>query len=231
MKIDRYYLAPYVKMLRPGIRSIFRVLFHLLGKVTITGLEHVPKEGAYLIAFNHISLFDPPFVVSFWPSVPEVVGAAEVWDRRGQGALMRMYGVIPVHRGDLNRTLIRRMVGSLRSGRPLAIAPEGERSHQPGLMRAWSGVAYIAEVSNVSVVPVGVIGSTEDFFERGFRGERPPIEMRIGPEIKLPPVEGRGAVRRAARQKNADVIMAHIAAMLPLDYRGIYKDYDDLLIT
>ncbi len=229
MKIDRYNLAPPVKMLRPVIRTAFRGLFHLLGRVTITGLENIPKEGAYLIAFNHISLFDPPFVVSFWPCVSEVVGAAEVWDRRGQGALMRMYGVIPVHRGDMNRSLITRMIAALHAGRPLAIAPEGGRSREPGLMRAWPGAAYIAEVTNVPVVPVGVIGSTEDFLERGLRGKRPPIEMRIGPKIKLPSAEGRGSARRASRQKNADLIMAHIAALLPVNYRGVYKDHADLL--
>ncbi len=231
MNNDRYNIPLQVKLLRPGIRSIFRGLFHLLGKVKISGLDHIPKEGAYIIAFNHISLYDPPFVVSFWPCASEVVGAAEVWDRRGQGTLMNIYGVIPVHREDLDRSLITRMVTALRAGRPLAIAPEGGRSHQPGLMRAWSGVAYIAELTKVPVIPVGVIGSTEDFFANGIRGLRPPIEMRIGPQILLPPIEGKGATRRDARQKNADHIMAHIANLLPPNYRGVYKDYADLLIS
>lgn len=228
---DRYQLAPHVRLLRPVIRTAFRGLFHLLGKVTITGLDHIPEEGAYLVAFNHVSLFDPPLVVSFWPREPEVVGAAAVWERRGQGAIMRGYGVIPVQREHYDRSLIERMVAALRAGRPLVIAPEGKRSHQPGLMPASPGVAYIAEVAKVPVLPVGVVGSTEDFLERGFRRKRPPIEMRIGPAIKLPPVEGRGAARRDARQKNTDLLMAHIAAMLPLNYRGVYTDHADDLAT
>jgi 1-acyl-sn-glycerol-3-phosphate acyltransferase len=106
MTAENYSLAAHIRLMRPGIRSAFRGLFHLLGKITINGLDHIPNEGAYLIAYNHISLYDPPFVVSFWPCAPEVVGAAEVWERRGQGTLLRMYGVIPVHRGDYDRSLI-----------------------------------------------------------------------------------------------------------------------------
>jgi len=231
MITEHYSLAPLIRLMRPGIRSAFRGLFHLLGKITIQGLDHIPKEGAYLIAYNHVSLYDPPFVVSFWPCAPEVVGAAEVWQRRGQGTLMRMYGVIPVHRGEYDRSLIKRMIAALRAGRPLAIAPEGGRSHQPGLMPAWAGIAYIAEVTGVPVVPVGVVGSTEDFLDRGLRGKRPPIEMRIGSAIILPPVEGRGAARRAARQQNTDLIMAHIAALLPLNYRGVYNAHVNSFVT
>ncbi len=231
MTAEHYSLAPHIRLMRPGIRSAFRGLFHLLGKITIQGLDHIPNEGAYLIAYNHVSLYDPPFVVSFWPCAPEVVGAAEVWQRRGQGTILRMYGVIPVHRGDFDRSLIKRMIAALRAGRPLAIAPEGGRSHQPGLMPAWSGIAYIAEVTGVPVVPVGVVGSTEDFLDRGLRGKRPPIEMRIGSAIILPPVEGRGAARRAARQQNADLIMAHIAALLPLNYRGVYNAHVNSFVS
>ncbi|MEN8171294.1 MAG: lysophospholipid acyltransferase family protein [Chloroflexota bacterium] len=231
MICDDYYLAPHTRLLRPVIRTVFRWLFRRLGKVSISGLDHIPKDGAYLIAINHVSLFDPPFVVSFWPRAAEVVGAAEVWQRRGQGTLLRMYGVIPVHRGEIDRSLIDSMISALRSGHPLMIAPEGERSHQPGLLPAWPGVAYIAEVTGVPVLPVGVVGATEDFIELGLRGKHPPIEMRIGPPIDLPPIEGRGAERRAARQNNTNIIMSHIAAMLPLNYRGVYTDHVEAILT
>jgi hypothetical protein len=39
----------------------------------------------------------------------------------------------------------------------------------------------------------------------------------------LPSVEGSGEERRAARQSNADLVMRHIAALLPEEYWGLYK--------
>jgi hypothetical protein len=40
----------------------------------------------------------------------------------------------------------------------------------------------------------------------------------------LPPIEGKGEARRLARQRNADLLMKHIASLLPLEYRGVYAD-------
>ena len=220
---DPAYNVPInTRLLRATIRPIFRVLFNLLGRVRITGLENVPPSGAYVIAFNHISTFDGPFVVTFWPHPPEVAVAVDVWSRRGQSILVQLYGCIPVHRGHFDRKLIDTTSYVLKSGYPLAIAPEGGRSHNPGMRRALPGVAYIIDLARVPVIPVGVIGATDDFFKRGLRGERPTIGMRVGKALHLPPLKGKGATRRAARQTNADLIMRQIANLLPSEYHGVY---------
>jgi len=210
------------RIYRAIFRPVFRGIFHLISRVSISGLEFVPQSGPYLIASNHISIFEPPFVLSFWPKTSETVAAAEVWSRTGQSTLVRLYRAIPVHRGLLDREMLEAVLNVLKSGRPLYINPEGGRSHVPGLKRALPGVAFIADLAKVPVVPVGIVGSTEDFFARGIRGERPPIEMHIGQAVLLPSIEGSGKERRLARQRNADEIMEHIAALLPYEYRGAY---------
>ena len=217
------YDVPWrTRLIRVVLRGAFRVVFRLTSRVRIVGMANVPRKGAYLIAINHVSLYEPPFVVSFWPVAPEVVGAVEVWNRPGQSLLARWYGGIPVRRGQVDRQMLETVVNALRSGYPVLIAPEGGRSHQPGMRRAHPGVAYFVERTGVPVVPVGVVGSTEDFLQRALRGQKPVIEMRIGEPFNLPPVEGRGNARREARQKNADLVMARIAALLPPEYRGVY---------
>jgi len=218
------YAVPFrVHLARAILPAVFRGVFHIVSRVVITGLENVPESGAYLIAINHISLFEAPLVVSFWPVAPEVVGAAVVWDRPGQSILARLYGGIPVHRGKFDRRLIDTTIAALRSGLPLLIAPEGRRSHIPGMQSAHPGVAYLMDKAGVPVVPVGIVGSTDDFLKRALRGERPTIEMHVGPPITFPPVKGRGTARRETRQRNADVVMAHIAALLPPEYQGVYQ--------
>jgi 1-acyl-sn-glycerol-3-phosphate acyltransferase len=196
----------------------------LISNVSISGLGYIPKEGAYLIAVNHVSLFDPPLVMAFWPFAAEAVGAADVWQRPGQSLLVRWYGVIPVHRHEYDRCALQAIQVALGAGRPLMIMPEGGRSHAPGMRRAEPGVAYIVEKTNIPVVPVGVAGTTDDFFRRAMRGGRPSVHMFIGEPLRLPTVEGKGEARRLARQRNADLIMTHIAALLPFEYRGVYAD-------
>lgn len=222
-----YYVPFSTRLFRALFRPVFRGVFHLLSQVQIIGLKNVPRQGAYLIAINHVSLFEPPFILAFWPVAPEAVGAADIWQRRGQSSLARFYGGIPVHRGEYDRSLIETMRDVLQSGRPLLISPEGGRSRTPGMRRALPGVAYVLEKSPVPVVPVGISGATDDFLHKALRGKRPRIVMRIGEPFALPkePVKGEG--RRIARQQNADLIMQHIAVLVPSEYRGVYADYAD----
>jgi len=222
---DLYQPPVYVRITRPPLRALFRGVFHILSHVEVSGLQNVPIEGAYIIAVNHVSLFEAPLVTAFWPESFEVAGAADVWDRPGQGLLARLYGGIPIHRGQYDRRMLELTLSVLRSGRPLLLAPEGGRSHELGMRRAKPGIAYMMDKAQVPVVPVGVVGSTDDFLERAMRAERPAITMHIGQPIQLPPVTGRGKARRQARQKNADMVMAQIAALLPPEYRGVYSEH------
>jgi 1-acyl-sn-glycerol-3-phosphate acyltransferase len=112
----------------------------------------------------------------------------------------------------------------LKAGRPLLIAPEGGRSHVPAMRRAKAGIAHIVEQAQVKVLPVGIVGTTDDFWARASHGERPQLEMRIGKPFELPPVTGKGADRRESRQRNADLVMSYIAGLLPEEYRGVYAD-------
>jgi len=223
--IASYRVPLFNRLARKVLRPIFRGLFHLLSSMRIRGLENVPKHGAYLIAINHISLFEAPFVVAFWPTEIEAMGAVEVWRRKGQNILARLYHGIQVHRGQVDRQVMEQAIAILTSGRPLLIAPEGGRTHRPGLRRAYPGVAYLVERTGVPVVPVGIVGSTDDFLERALRLTRPKIEMNIGKPIRLPPILAKGEARRQARQRNADRVMLAIAALLPPDYRGVYADF------
>lgn len=210
------------RLARNILRIIFRGLFHILGNVEITGSQNVPVGGAYLIAINHISIYEAPFVTAFWPVAPEVAGAAEIWKRPGQSLLARLYGGIQVQRDQYDRQMLEITLNTLNSGYPLLIAPEGGRSHSPGMRQANPGIAYLMDKANVPVIPVGVFGSTEDYFNKAIHGKRPTIGMHIGRPMRFPPIEGKGIRRRELRQKNADQVMYQIAALLPPDYHGIY---------
>jgi 1-acyl-sn-glycerol-3-phosphate acyltransferase len=223
MSDAKIYRVPLrFRILRPLLKTLFRGIFRGLARIRITGKENIPYRRPYIAAINHVSIYDPPFVAAFWPEEPEIIGAIDVFGKPGQGQLLRLYGVIPVHRGDYDRPLITRLISILRSGRPLLIAPEGARSHEPGMLRAKPGVAYLAEKTNVPVLPVAVTGTTEDFWRRASRAQRPLLEMRIGKPITLPPITARGTEKHAARQRNADLVMSYLAGLLPEEYRGVY---------
>jgi 1-acyl-sn-glycerol-3-phosphate acyltransferase len=212
------------RLIRTLMKPVFQGIFRLLGGVKITGQEHVPYGKPYVVAMNHVSIFDPPFVGAFWPEWLEIIGAADVFDKPGQGLVLKAYGVIPVHRGDYDRGLLVKIIQILKTGLPLLIAPEGGRSHVPAMRRAKPGIGYIVEQTGVPVVPAALVGTTEDYWQRARRGERPQLEMRIGKPIRLPEITLKGTERHAARQYNADLVMRHLAGLLPEEYRGVYAD-------
>ena len=221
---DLYRVPLHYRISRFFMKPLFRGIFHILAQIRIFGKENIPYGRPYVVAMNHVSIFDPPLVGAFWPEQLEIIGAADVFDKPGQGLVLKAYGVIPVHRGDYDRALFVKIIHILKSGSPLLIAPEGGRSHVPAMRRAMPGVGYIIERTGVPVVPTALVGTTEDFWQRARRGQRPLLEMRIGKPIHLLEIKVRGSERHQARQHNADLVMRHLAGLLPEEYRGVYAD-------
>lgn len=219
-----YHVPLKFRISRPILKTVFRGIFHLLGRVTITGKEHIPYRTRYLVAMNHVSIFDPPLIGAFWPEQLEIIGASDVFEKPGQGQILKAYGVIPVHRGEYDRALFTKIISVINAGYPLLIAPEGGRSHVTAMKRALPGIAYIVEQTRVPVVPVGLVGTTGDFWQRARRGQRPALEIHIGKPITLPENKAKGAEKHEARQQNADLVMRHLAGLLPEEYRGVYAE-------
>lgn len=220
-----YQVPRRLKLLRPFLKTIFRGIFHRVARVEVTGEQNVPLGKPYIAAMNHVSIYDPPFVATFWPEYLEIIAAIDVFRKPGQGQLLRLYGVIPVHRGEYDRSLFTKLIAILQSGRPLLIAPEGARSHEPGLRAAKPGIAYLVEKTGVPVLPVGIVGTTEDFWQRARRApgaQKPRLEMHIGKPITFAPITTRGIDKHADRQRNTDLVMSHLAGLLPEEYRGVY---------
>jgi 1-acyl-sn-glycerol-3-phosphate acyltransferase len=221
---EAYRIPLKFQISRPILKTVVRGIFHVLARVTITGKEHIPYRTRYVVAMNHVSIFDPPLIGAFWPEELEVIGAADVFEKPGQGQILKAYGVIPVHRGEYDRALFTKIISVIDAGYPLLIAPEGGRSHVTAMKRALPGIAYIVEQTHVPVVPVGLVGTTEDFWQRARHGGRPALEIRIGKPITLPEITAKGAQKHEARQQNADLVMRHLAGLLPEEYRGVYAE-------
>jgi 1-acyl-sn-glycerol-3-phosphate acyltransferase len=210
-----------VRLFRSVARPFFRMLFRILCHVQIEGFENLPREGGYLVSANHVSIYDPPLVVAFWPKAVEAAGAVDVLERGMQGVLMRLYGGMSVHRGQADRKLLMEMVRRLRAGLPVLMDPEGRRSYVPGMQTAHPGVAYVAAKAGVPVVPVGVMG-TESVLDHWKRASRPHLRMIVGEPVHLPPVNLGSPDQKRQLRSNTEMLMRAIADLLPPEYRGVY---------
>jgi len=226
---DKFRVPILTKINRHILRGFFRTFFHILGRVEISGFENIPNHNKYVAVFNHVSLIEVPFIGAFWPTILEIIGGADVWSRPGVSIVVKMWSGVQVKRGQFDKEVFQQVKQIFKADRPLMISPEGTRSHTPGLARGKAGVAFIIDQVDVEVLPVAVIGNTMDFLKKGISGKRPRIQLIVGEPFKLPPLEGRGKVRRAMRQNNTDIIMAKLASLLPENYQGVYTEYEKIL--
>lgn len=214
-------LPLYSQIFRKIARPFFRFLFRLITKVDIVGEANIPSDTGYLVASNHISIYEPPLLASFWPEELEIAAAVEVLQRPIQSEIMRLYGTIHVQRGRIDRALIGAILERLAAGFPVLIFPEGMRTHKPGLIKGNTGAAYLAAKADVPLVPVGVTGTHQ--LLQALKGQhRPEIKIKIGSPLIFPPLEMRSVNRKAALMLRTDAIMRAIAALLPIDYQGLY---------
>jgi len=201
-------------------RAIIVVIVRLLYRYRVTGRENVPKEGATILALNHIHMFDPgPIVTAVRRRI--VTMAAAKW--RGSwliNAFLRVAGTIYVRRGEVDRRALRDALRVLNGGGVLAVAPEGTRSRGTGLGPGKPGVCYLAGKSGATIVPIAFWG-IENLSEWK-RLRRPELNVVIGKPFRLPDARNGGGT--ADLQALSDQIMVRIGAMLPESYRGVYRE-------
>lgn len=208
------------------LRWIFDLLFRLLSRRSVDGLEHVPAQGPYLLVSNHLSRVDPPLIYSLIGGAHLTGWAAEKYQRHVFfGTILRLGGGIFIRRGEVDREALQAAVEWLRAGKVFGMSPEGTRSKTGRLMRAKTGAAYLVQQTGVPVVPVAIWG-TEKAMAELLRLRRPRLYVRFGAPVHLPPIDE--ADRSAGLRRNTDEIMCRIAALLPADYRGVYADHPRL---
>lgn len=149
----------------PMLFGISRLAYVLFGPRIVTGLEHLPREGPYIISPNHQSYLDPVIICSVLPYrlFPKlfVVGAAEYFETALMRRLARALNLIPV---DPDANLVSAMQASafgLRHGKILILFPEGERSIDAAVKRFKKGAPILAQHLGVPVVPVAIRGAFE----------------------------------------------------------------------
>jgi 1-acyl-sn-glycerol-3-phosphate acyltransferase len=210
-------------VVRRGCRLFLAAILPALLRLHVFGREHVPASGPLVVVFNHTSYFDALLLVALLPWPIESIAVADLWRVPVTGWFIRLYGAIPLRRGEGDRAALRAARNVLSEGGILGIAPEGRIAPGAVLERPQPGAAYLALRSGVPIMPVGIAGA-ERALASIIRGQRTEVTVRIGAPFVLNPVEG---TRRERLTRASDEIMERIAALLPVTYRGVYAGVEE----
>lgn len=209
---------------RRFLRFLLRTVGRLLLRVdSVEGLEHFPKTGPAVLMMNHIAFVDPIVLVHISPRQIVPLGKIEAFHYPILGLIPRLWGAIPVRRGDVDLNTMRKVFAVLDAGEVVLVAPEGTRS--PELKKGLEGVAYIAGRSGVPVIPVAMEG-TEGYPSLPVlpRWRRGGAQVRFGRPFRFRPAYRRP--RRNQLRQMATEAMYVLAAMLPEHRRGVYANLD-----
>ncbi len=148
------------------VRDLLLVLCKLYFRVTVSGREHLPKSGPYIIAPVHRSNIDTPLSAFVTRRRVRFMGKDSLWKQKQVGAFLSLLGGFPVTRGAADLEALKRCVAVLDAGEPLVMFPEGTRQSGATLHPLFEGPAYVALKRGVPIVPVG-IGGTERVMRKG----------------------------------------------------------------
>ena len=139
-----------------SVNLVARAVFDL----EVTGREHMPTSGGVVLAANHLSLIDPPFVGLTikrnvrYLALEELFGRSRFFDE-----LTLFFGAIPISRDRPTHGPIRTALAELASGGAVGVFPEGGRVERWGAGVPKKGAAWLAMRSGVPLVPVALTGT------------------------------------------------------------------------
>lgn len=136
------------------VKSIVNVVFRVLYRLDIQGLENVPMEGRLAICANHINNLDPLMISAIFPRQISWMAKKELFKNKALGYLLRKLGVFPVDRGDTDISAIKNALRVLKEGGVLGIFPEGTRVKEFDLNNAKPGIGLLTAKSKSVVLPI-----------------------------------------------------------------------------
>jgi len=204
------------------LHGVVHTAIGFTGSLKISGTEHIPANGPYIVVLNHMSKADPPLLMVSLPQVKMRFFAAEKWQNHLIfSPLLNWGGAIYINRGEADRRAIKEALEALKGGSVFGLAPEGTRSRLDALIQARDGAAFLATRAKVPILPAGVV-NTDALGYNMAHLRRTNMEVRFGKPFELPDLGRRPkGVELAAFTHN---IMIHIAALLPQKYWGYYRD-------
>ena len=203
-------------------------------KVNVKGKENIPEKGPVIICINHVNLLDPLFIMFAINRDLWAMAASSYAKNPFVLLFLKMGRAILVNRGTDDQEALNKALKILQDSKFLGVSPEGTRSQSGILQRGKFGPAYLAGLSNASILPVGIVGS-KDATKKIFR-KKVIVEVVVGKYFKLQRIDNLVNKTRLVRS-DTDIkqtmlvlrdwrditntqIMPRIAELLPEEMRG-----------
>lgn len=147
-------------ILCPALKLLYRYKF--------VNKNSIPKDGAYILASNHMSYSDPILLGLGQKRRLYFMAKSELFRNKFFGFIIKMVGAFPVERGAGDGKAIKTGEDLINEGNIMTIFIEGGRTKTGDFMRPRSGCALIVQQMQVPVIPacITVIGNKKHLFSK-----------------------------------------------------------------
>lgn len=204
-----------IALLRPPIAGLTRQDW--------SGGQHLPAEGGFIVAANHVSEIDPLVLAHYLVDhgcPPLFLAKSSLFEVPVLGRALHALGQVPVYRGSVRAgEALEAAEQAVRDGSCVVVLPEGTLTRDPNLwpMRAKTGIGRLALATGAPVVPVAQWGPQQllpPYARRPHRlFSRVRMQVAAGPAVDLAGLVGQ-AEDPAALREATDRVMAAVTRQL-----------------
>jgi 1-acyl-sn-glycerol-3-phosphate acyltransferase len=142
-------------------RRLFREIARGFFDFRVINEEGLNFAGPALIASNHVSFLDPPFIGQAFPEAIHFFARKTLFAHPLMGAILRSWQAIPIDRDRPDPSSLKGTLRVLKSGGKVLVFPEGTRSVDGRLQEAEAGVGMFIAKAVAPVLPVRLFGTYE----------------------------------------------------------------------
>ena len=199
----------------------------LVARIKVNGRDHIPKKGPFIIVANHFDVSEPPFFlfalqrpVNFLVASDQVIEWYNYW-------AVWLYGFIPTNRTNLAPSTIKMSKKVFDQNEILVIFPEGDTLSNE-LRSAKDGAVFLSTLGQVPIVPMSIYGMKKGLWDYILSGIRPNITLRVGKSFGPFSLPKDKSIKEKVIKDIGDEMMCRIAALLPKECHGQYKNHPDI---
>ncbi len=217
---------PFRRNLYEVFRTALRFQFTHQNDLEVLGLENIPETGGAILAANHSSWLDVQVIVAALSTRRVHFVAKDMFE---DWPLLRHLIALsdsPFIRRGGDEEGLRQVADMLRAGELVCIFPEGtipgeeniarwEVEPDTGLLKGKTGVARLALLANVPIIPVGLSGTGRAFPPEVYPrmqqlpgNDKVKVTIKFGEPFRLPEVDLDKCSRSDLRDMTKKIMLA-----------------------
>lgn len=184
--------------LRPAMPKLYRfccwlvrVTWRSLGNYSVTGLEHIPQTGPFLVLPNHQSYIETMLIPAVLPRPIYAMAKSTQFNAPFFGWFMAKIFAYPVRRFEIDPQTVRFMMRRFGEGYGVMVFIEGERTWDGEVQPARLGVGRIALKTGVPVIPCRIEGAFDAWPRWSGKPQSRHVKISFGPPLQLPATASR----------------------------------------